>query len=465
MLLDDGAKRRLQSRMKRDLGMLHRSKPNPFTAAALLNAGRRLALELRARVAAVLGGELARSSIEVVEQAFFAALHRGRGFETVTADEFRDGVTWLLGWRISHADCEAMVAYLDPGRAASRRAVDLRAFLAGLQRAEVETRHLACRGVVLAVVERALAVARAKSADRAAAVRRHEERAKRRAELRELETFNARRTIGNLVSAGQQAAEQGEDLERVRARASRCGERLSPSHELNRSTARLLGSPPGRGRELGDDATFLTAPRATGVGRPPRKPWTAADDGDDDADDDDAPADEEDDDHGTDWGNQLGLSRNEQEKFRLREQERTEKRQRARELLEVDTERQDVAHRVGTFVGLDGVIHHTKARPASFQFNKLDDVAAPKIEDERVGDLAHRLDNIFDHHSVEEKVVEVDAEADKPQFDALGHRIPKKKKKKEVEITYRRGAKASADAKEQFKQLRSMMPEAHTYPG
>lgn len=109
--------------------------------------------------------------------------------------------------------------------------------------------------------------------------------------------------------------------------------------------------------------------------------------------------------------------------------------------------------------------HHTKARPASFQFNKLDDVAAPKIEDERVGDLAHRLDNIFDHHSVEEKVVEVDAEADKPQFDALGHRIPKKKKKKEVEITYRRGAKASADAKEQFKQLRSMMPEAHTYPG
>ena len=105
-------------------------------------------------------------------------------------------------------------------------------------------------------------------------------------------------------------------------------------------------------------------------------------------------------------------------------------------------------------------MHHSAHKAPSFVATKLDEVAAPSIRTERVANLDHVLDNIFDHHSAEDTKVE-EKPPTPPMFDALGHRI---RKKKGVEdegppSNYKR----TGGGKDVFKQMKEIMPETHKF--
>ena len=141
----------------------------------------------------------------------------------------------------------------------------------------------------------------------------------------------------------------------------------------------------------------------------------------------------------------------------LKREQAASRRQRARELLAVETEREDVGHRLGTFVTNDGYMHHTDTRPDSFVAVPIEDLRMPKIEDDRLRSLEHVFDNILDHHTAEEKVEPEEPKDEGPKYDDLGHRIHKHKKKR-FGPTYHR----PKDAKALFAQMRQILPEAHT---
>lgn len=504
VLLNAAAKARLTGRLKADLGRLHRSRPNPFPHRKINARGRRLALDLRARIWDGLSDLPYLETIEHMEHAFFYAIDARRAGELSPLD-LRDGLVHLLDWRLPHADIEAMVAFFDPlaghalpeahhGRKerafvkpamkkddrnrdtldalggditayhdlvkerarASLGHVNLRDLLEGLQRATIETRNLLCASVVREAVDRALGVVDSKERETAAACARHEARRLSRIEEAKLKHFDARRTINALSAAHRSASAVGEHLTHVAKRVTGCAARLAPEHAPNARTSRMLDLRTSMNADARDarrpdwmarDGASSTREAIRGRssvfreeeeeedGSPPRSPETRE---------------------------RVALERKREaqestaaELRGLHRLESREKKKRARELLYVPTEREDVGHRLESFVGADGSLTHTTARP-SLAIVPDDQLNCGRVKDARVRALDAAFVNIADHHAATDAAV-ADAA---PEYDALGHRI--RAAKASPKIKYHRSISGGRDAMVAFHDLQGILPVADT---